>query len=498
MKPFHSWSSVVTIATLALCAGVAFAAPNVRVKRDDEPVVAVIADAESAVNPLSSQDAVAIGDDLDRDKRKVPDPKYETKNAILGFVFGKINSFIDAKTRFIDKLDHANIEKNKQHHIEPPKPVPDFQSLISSVITPKVQFITSKIGSLSGSFLGGSSGGHGGDDDHHGNGGGGAPQLGNIVSSLLKLSGPILSGSSGGQHGGSNTASKQSAQAVKDAIHPTKAPIPVTTDDTPDLDRQKVSLQVPDELFGSSFTLVTNISGRIGDLIMNSARRAGEFFWVFQPLFGKHLTIEIPTTTTTTTTQRTTTTTRAARTTTDAALVLDLLSEARCEVDMVKHTAKCSNKRLFGVTQMLTLLVILLTILSPTAKGKAVVATPGTPTGNEINVELGNSVSGASESTEVGTTEEETATTTSTTPINPTLNEVNPSSDEIPIFNRNQVTLDLPEDLFSSTANLTLRLRSFIGDLITRTSVRIAQVVRFFQPVFGYHLMIDIPKELDV
>ncbi|XP_035903308.1 uncharacterized protein LOC118508021 isoform X1 [Anopheles stephensi] len=209
MKPFHSWSSMVTIAALALCAGVALAAPNVRVKRGDEPEAVVIADAESAVNPLTSQDAVAIGDDLDRDKRKVPDPKYETKNAILGFVFGKINSFIDAKTRFIDKLDHANIEKNKQHHIEPPKPVPDFQSLISSVITPKVQFITSKIGSLSGSFLGGSSGGgHGGDDDHHGNGGGGgAPQLGNIVSSLLKLSGPILSGSSGSQHGGSNTVS---------------------------------------------------------------------------------------------------------------------------------------------------------------------------------------------------------------------------------------------------------------------------------------------------
>ncbi|XP_052865103.1 serine, glycine, tyrosine and glutamine-rich protein [Anopheles cruzii] len=126
----------------------------------------------------------------------------------------KINSFIDAKTRFIDKLDHANIEKNKQHHIEAPKPVPDFQSLISSVITPKVQFITSKIGSLSGSFLGGSSGGGGGHgngdgDDGHGNGGGGsgAPQLGNIVSSLLKLSGPILSGSSGSQHGGSNTVS---------------------------------------------------------------------------------------------------------------------------------------------------------------------------------------------------------------------------------------------------------------------------------------------------
>uniref|UniRef100_A0A182I9U5 Uncharacterized protein n=1 Tax=Anopheles arabiensis TaxID=7173 RepID=A0A182I9U5_ANOAR len=53
MKPFHSWSSAVTILTLALCAGVALAAPNVRVKRGDE--VEVIADAESAVNPLASQ-----------------------------------------------------------------------------------------------------------------------------------------------------------------------------------------------------------------------------------------------------------------------------------------------------------------------------------------------------------------------------------------------------------------------------------------------------------
>uniref|UniRef100_A0A1Y9H256 Uncharacterized protein n=1 Tax=Anopheles dirus TaxID=7168 RepID=A0A1Y9H256_9DIPT len=179
MRPFRSWRCAVALAAVVLCAGAAFAAPNVRVKRGEElDAVVPAADADSAVNPLTSQ------------------------------------------------------------------------------------------------------------------------------------------------------ASKQSAQAVKDAIHPTKAPIPVTTDDTPDFDRQKVSLQVPDELFGSSFTLVTNISGRFGDLIMSSARRAGEFFWVFQPLFGKHLTIEIPTTTTTTTTPRTTTTARAARTTTDAALVLDLLSGA--------------------------------------------------------------------------------------------------------------------------------------------------------------------------
>lgn len=115
----------------------------------------------------------------------------------------KINSLIDAKTRLVDKLDQANIEKNKQHHIESPKPITSFQTLVSSVITPKVQFITSKIGSFSGGLLGGSSGGHSSNGDDHGNGSPAAPGLGGVVSSLLKLSGPILSGSSGGNGGNS-------------------------------------------------------------------------------------------------------------------------------------------------------------------------------------------------------------------------------------------------------------------------------------------------------
>ncbi|XP_053663553.1 uncharacterized protein LOC128712687 [Anopheles marshallii] len=141
--------------------------------------------------------------------------------------------------------------------------------------------------------------------------------------------------------------------------------------------------------------------------------------------------------------------------------------------------------KLFCGTHALILLV--LTIRSSTVEGKAIPITP------ELSTEdLGSS--GATEALADVTTEENPTTT----PINPALNEVNTSDDEIPSFNRNQVTLDLPGELFSNTANLTLRLRNFIGDFITRTSVRIAQVVRFFQPLFGYHLMIDIPKELDV
>lgn len=200
MKPF-SWSTSTTlVVVVALCLGAALAAPgSTRVKREDE----LTAEA-TGVNPVGAEDA---SNDLDRDKRKIPDPKFEAKNAILGFVFGKINSLIDAKTRLVDKLDQQNIEKNRQHHIESPKPITSFQTLVSSVITPKVQFITSKIGSLSGGLLGGSSGGSGGGNgDDHGNGSPAAPGLGGVVSSLLKLSGPILSGSSGG-NGGSNSVS---------------------------------------------------------------------------------------------------------------------------------------------------------------------------------------------------------------------------------------------------------------------------------------------------
>ncbi|XP_052900164.1 uncharacterized protein LOC128306638 [Anopheles moucheti] len=134
-----------------------------------------------------------------------------------------------------------------------------------------------------------------------------------------------------------------------------------------------------------------------------------------------------------------------------------------------------------------TLILLVLTILLPTLKGKAVDTTP------EISQE---DLGGTTEPPEDVATVKDTSAKTTTT-INPALNEVDTSDEEIPIFNRNQVSLDLPGDLFSTTANLTLRLRNFIGDFITRTSVRIAQVVRFFQPLFGYHLMIDIPKELD-
>lgn len=42
---------------------------------------------------------------------------------------------------------------------------------------------------------------------------------------------------------------------------------PGVTDDTPDFNREMVMLDIPDELFGSSFSMVTNISKIFGGLI---------------------------------------------------------------------------------------------------------------------------------------------------------------------------------------------------------------------------------------
>ncbi|XP_063706487.1 uncharacterized protein LOC134835538 [Culicoides brevitarsis] len=291
-----------------LCVTIIHGAPH-RTPRDTS-------DAEAEISPVNNNEDTAEG--LNREKRKLVEPVLQSKNAVLGFVFGKINSLIDSKTKFIDTLDKQNIAKNKQHNIESPKPINNFQDLISGVITPKITAITGKIGSLSGGFLGGSSGG--GSSDGSGSGGG----LGNIVSSLLRLSGPLLAGGSGGSSGGGASAgadaSKSNAVKVAAAASgassaysgakaifsgssggPTRQPYKTTTDDTPDFDRNKVSLVVPDELFGNSFTLVTNVSKLMGDFIMNSARRTADFFVVLQPILKKSLTIENPPPTTTTT-----------------------------------------------------------------------------------------------------------------------------------------------------------------------------------------------------
>jgi len=174
------------------------------------------AEANYELSPITNAEQDGYADGLEREKRKLPDAGlgFGAKNAILGYVFGKIDSILDAKTRLITSLDQTNIAKNEQYGIEAPKPITSLQSLLQAVISPKIAAITTKFGSLSGASSGGAGGfslsaGTGNtpttdaDSDDLGEdgalsagGSGSSAGVGGLLSSFLRLSGPILSSSS--------------------------------------------------------------------------------------------------------------------------------------------------------------------------------------------------------------------------------------------------------------------------------------------------------------
>ncbi|KAF9804435.1 hypothetical protein SFRURICE_014355 [Spodoptera frugiperda] len=170
----------LTSLALLLLLALAAAAPHPRMRRqliDDD-----------ALQPIED----GAGDDQTREKRKlegVTQAKFGIKNAVLGFVFGKINSLIDAKTRLVDTLDKQNIELNKQYGIEAPQNgLASLSGIVGQVIGPKLQLLGPKIQAVTG-LLGGASGGSGG------SGGGG---LGSIISLVTSLSGSSSGGGAGG------------------------------------------------------------------------------------------------------------------------------------------------------------------------------------------------------------------------------------------------------------------------------------------------------------
>ncbi|KAJ8974668.1 hypothetical protein NQ317_006158, partial [Molorchus minor] len=63
---------------------------------------------------------------------------------------------------------------------------------------------------------------------------------------------------------------------------------PTTTEDVVIFEPGKpVSLDIPDKLFGSSFTLVTNLSTTVGDYMINSALRAQRLLESMRPFLRK-------------------------------------------------------------------------------------------------------------------------------------------------------------------------------------------------------------------
>ncbi|XP_026483189.1 uncharacterized protein LOC113391442 [Vanessa tameamea] len=171
--------SLAALLAALLVAQVAHAAPNALARTRRQ-----LAD-DNTLQPLDD----AASDDQAREKRKlegVTEAKFGIKNALLGFVFGKINSLIDSKTRLVESLDRQNIEINKQYGIEAPKGggLSSLTGIVGQVIGPKLQLLGPKIQAVTG-LLGGASGGGGGS--------GGGSGLGSIISLVTSLS-----GSSGG------------------------------------------------------------------------------------------------------------------------------------------------------------------------------------------------------------------------------------------------------------------------------------------------------------
>ena len=186
---------------------VCLAMPGTRVKRQDD-LLSLAGTREGDLNPINLEDVSSA--DLERNKRKLPDATFEAKNAVLGFVFGKIDNFLDTKTRVIEQLDRTNIEKNKQYDIPKPVPINDFQSLVTAVVSPKIRSlgniandITTGVLTTITAFSGASAG----------KGGNANAGLGNVVSKFLGFAGPILQGSSGGAAGGGPTPAPDSDEA---------------------------------------------------------------------------------------------------------------------------------------------------------------------------------------------------------------------------------------------------------------------------------------------
>ncbi|XP_034936909.1 keratin, type I cytoskeletal 9-like isoform X2 [Chelonus insularis] len=228
----------------------------------------------------------------------------------------KIDSLLDAKTKALGVLDESNKAKNAIYGIDPNQSATG--AFISDILGKKLQAstagigplinsattfisskgqglfgaLTSKIGPLS-SLSGGLSGGSGGDNSGGGGGSGG------ILSLLTSLSGSSSSGLSGGSGGKSNGdddngikehSSDSSAGAgggITLGSFPSVGggPTPAESEDIPEFDRERVSLAVPAEAFGTGFNIVTGITKILNKFILNSAHRAESVLEVFKPIF---------------------------------------------------------------------------------------------------------------------------------------------------------------------------------------------------------------------
>uniref|UniRef100_A0A2A4K478 Uncharacterized protein n=1 Tax=Heliothis virescens TaxID=7102 RepID=A0A2A4K478_HELVI len=58
------------------------------------------------------------------------------------------------------------------------------------------------------------------------------------------------------------------------------------------------------------------------------------------------------------------------------------------------------------------------------------------------------------------------------------------ATDDIPVFDRNKVSLELPGSLFGPSVSLLIRTTKIIGDVIQNSAVRYQTFLRLFRPLF--------------
>uniref|UniRef100_A0A0C9R9M7 Uncharacterized protein n=1 Tax=Fopius arisanus TaxID=64838 RepID=A0A0C9R9M7_9HYME len=180
------------------------------VKRDTNEISPI-----NEVFVLEEQGDTANEEHGDREKRKIGIVKLGVTNGIIGFVFGKLDSFLDAKTKALSVLDESNKAKNAIYGIDNTQSA--TSAFVSDIFGKKIQAASAGIGplinsattlvssaaqglvgavaqkvaplsSIVGGLSGGSSGGSGGE------GGGSAGGALSILTSLSGSSGSLSGG----------------------------------------------------------------------------------------------------------------------------------------------------------------------------------------------------------------------------------------------------------------------------------------------------------------
>ncbi|XP_050583691.1 uncharacterized protein LOC126919048 isoform X1 [Bombus affinis] len=284
------------------------------------PIVKREAESED-LNPLNEiyiveadDDQAADGDRTDRDKRKVGVIKLGVSNGIINFVFGKLDSFIDAKTKALGTLDEANKVKNAAYGIDNKHSatskfisdlvasklkaasgsigpvlnsaqtfVSSFKHGVTNSAVSKLQPLVAIAGGLSQSSKS-SSDSHGGDEGK-GDSSNALALIANLLSKKIGSFSQLSQNKNDGQFGHSEESTNYGSYGhVSDGKS-----ISVTTEDIPTFDRMRVSLDVPPSVFGSGFTLLTNVSKVLSKMIMNSARRTQSTVELLKPVLNNIL-----------------------------------------------------------------------------------------------------------------------------------------------------------------------------------------------------------------